>query len=74
MQGTKYSSRSLRNPIKDGPSQDDHSGDGCSNSDEEEESLPLGHSFLAGALPNPNLPKPWMEASDTATCSKEMVS
>ncbi len=74
MQATKSSSRSLRNPIKDSPSRDDHISDGCSNSDEEEQSLPLGHSFLVGALPNPNRPKPWMEASDTTAYSKEMVS
>ena len=74
MQDTKHSSRSLRNPIKDSPSRDDHSSDGCSHSDGEEESLPLGHGFLVGALPNPNRPKTWMEASDTTTYSKEMVS
>ncbi|KAL0038281.1 hypothetical protein WJX77_000180 [Trebouxia sp. C0004] len=44
--GTNHSSRSLRNPIKDIPSQHDHTSDGCSDSDEEEESVPLGHSFL----------------------------
>ena len=74
MQDTKDSSRSLRNPIRDSPSQDDHRSAGFSDSDGEEESLPLGHGFLVGALPNPNHPKPWMEAFDTATYSKEMVS
>lgn len=74
MQGTKSSSRSLRNPIKDNASRNDHSSDGCSDSDGEEESLPLGHGFLVGALTNPNRPKPWMEASDTTTYSKEMAS
>ncbi|KAL0025311.1 hypothetical protein WJX79_004425 [Trebouxia sp. C0005] len=70
---TKDSSRSLRNPIRDSPSQDDHRSAGFSDSDGEEESLPLGHGFLVGALPNPNHPKPWMEAFDTATYSKEMI-